>query len=392
MRILKMILLIVFIISIAVYIYPQDDKDNKPKVSEEMQKKIDKAIEEGAKFLLDKHKPGDRYGIMAPGKGQMSLSYDEIVVYTLIHAGISKEDPKFKAIFDVMVKNNLANTYSVSLHVMALEAYDKDTYKNRLIECAQFLIDNQCKNGQWSYGEPIKPLDEKDMKKINTPNKGTGVLFDTQLRRRGWGPDVGDNSNSQYAALGLRACLDSGIKIPRETLELAASWWEKNQNSDGGWAYCHGGQTGAPSHGSMATGGLGALVIYKFWLQRLYNSGIGYKENSHVKNGLKWLGDNFTVSTNPNYKTPPDTDKAKYFKWLYYYLYALERAGVLYGTEKFGSHEWYIEGAKYLLNEQKQDGHWAEKEDQAQQTIVDTCWAILFLKRATKPLKVFTDK
>ena len=39
------------------------------------------------------------------------------------------------------------------------------------------------------------------------------------------GPDGGDNSNAQYAALGLRACHDSGIVIPKDVVRLARQWW-----------------------------------------------------------------------------------------------------------------------------------------------------------------------
>ena len=71
----------------------------------------------------------------------------------------------------------------------------------------------------------------------------------------------------------------------------------------------------------------------------------------------------------------------------FYYLYALERAGILYGTEHFGGRAWYAEGAKFLLETQKPDGSWRESDyaGVAPETW-DTCFAILFLRRATKPL------
>jgi hypothetical protein len=66
-----------------------------------------------------------------------------------------------------------------------------------------------------------------------------------------------------------------------------------------------------------------------------------------------------------------------------YYLYSLERFGTLYGTEAIGTHEWYVEGAKELLQTQRTDGGWVPKSGQ---TVWDTCFAILFLRRATRPL------
>ena len=71
--------------------------------------------------------------------------------------------------------------------------------------------------------------------------------------------------------------------------------------------------------------------------------------------------------------------------WLYYFLYALERAGILYGTEVFGGHEWYPEGATWLLDNQQQDGAWDAVN--GSNKVWDTCFAILFLRRATRPLE-----
>jgi hypothetical protein len=69
---------------------------------------------------------------------------------------------------------------------------------------------------------------------------------------------------------------------------------------------------------------------------------------------------------------------------LSYYLYALERAGMLTGVEKIGSHDWYAEGAKYLLDHQRADGSWPGGEEE--EAVWNTCFAILFLKRSTRPL------
>ena len=68
----------------------------------------------------------------------------------------------------------------------------------------------------------------------------------------------------------------------------------------------------------------------------------------------------------------------------YYYLYGLERAGMLYGTEKFGNHNWYNEGANFLLSKQGADGKWGNRKN--------TCFAILFLRKATRALVESVDK
>jgi hypothetical protein len=76
-----------------------------------------------------------------------------------------------------------------------------------------------------------------------------------------------------------------------------------------------------------------------------------------------------------------------------YFLYALERAGILCGVEKFGPHRWYAEGAQALVRDQKPDGSWLSPHPHGDRSrelnsVWDTCFAILFLKRATRPLDV----
>ena len=69
----------------------------------------------------------------------------------------------------------------------------------------------------------------------------------------------------------------------------------------------------------------------------------------------------------------------------YYFMYGLERAGMLYGTERMGKHWWYSEGAEELLRRQKPSGAWGGGFF-PRQVVIDTCFAILFLRRATEPL------
>src|SRR5260221_5229804 len=60
----------------------------------------------------------------------------------------------------------------------------------------------------------------------------------------------------------------------------------------------------------------------------------------------------------------------------YEYLWAVERWCGLTGRKKLGAHDWYREGAEYLLEEQGIHGDWNDN-------IEDTCFALLFLRRAT---------
>ncbi|MCI0658081.1 MAG: terpene cyclase/mutase family protein, partial [Acidobacteria bacterium] len=182
------------------------------------------------------------------------------------------------------------------------------------------------------------------------------------------GPDTGDDSNSQYAALGLRACYDGGIDLPVDVLAKAEKRWRSTRMRNGGWNY----GTDGPAYGSMTAGAVGALVLYDYILKR------PWKKDADVLAGLQWLASNFSVERIPGAQEPAQG-------FLYYYLYALERACLLYGTETLGQHKWYAEGAGLLLRQQKPDGSWSAGMPMPTASIWDTSFAILFLRRATRP-------
>ncbi len=130
-----------------------------------------------------------------------------------------------------------------------------------------------------------------------------------------------------------------------------------------GWGY----QKNGEPRGSMTAGAVGALCIMDYLM------GKDWRQDRDVLEGMQWLAKNFSVTENPKAGD----------KNYYYYMYGLERAGVLYGTETIGGRKWYREGAKVLLERQGADGKW--------NSVVDTCFAILFLKRATRPLVASQD-
>jgi hypothetical protein len=248
-------------------------------------------------------------------------------------------------------------------------------------------------------GERIKPKPVKTMPVEKTKD----------------GPAGGDNSNSQYAALGLRACHDAGIKIPEKVVTLARKWWYDTQHPgpDGakpdddkkkkdakpmvasgkgdaplppapprGWCYgdVYGVCKGGPEYASMTAGAVGAIAIFEYIL------GKDGKRNEHVRSGVAWLAAHWSVTENQG---PSEVEGGVPNAYLYYYLYALERLGMLLDVGEIGGHRWYPEGAAVLLGAQQKDGSW--KGSRPEIPVWDTCFAILFLKRATRGLVASGD-
>ncbi len=324
------------------------------------------AIRRGLDFLRKSKLPGASH--------QTPLPADELVLLTFFSAGVGEEDPLVRKLLPQVLSAKLQRTYSVSLQAMALERLDRAKYKGRIAECAQFLVDNQCLNGQWSYGLPL------------------AAPPGTEVKKRRDGPISGNNSCSAFAMLGLRACADAGVAIPPDTFERAARWWRDSRLTDAtapagqersGWCYMREENPHRP-YGSMTAGGLASLVI----ADRL--SGQDWKRDRAAQAGLNWVTFHFTaiehygpveelmakemISDTPN----PMTE-------FYYYLWAVERAAVLCGLEKLGDHDWYEEGMREILAGQRPDGSWYGGAKRCQPAW-DTCFAILFLTRSTRTL------
>lgn len=324
---------------------------------------VDKAIERASAFLLSQVNGGLPSDV-AINSG-MGLSYDPLVLYTLMHAGVDRKSAAVTRLADSVLRAKVAKTYRAALTAMALHAVDAVRYREKIAECAQFLVDNQCDNGQWNYGQAY----DIPVLKFSTEGSGQTTARMPIKRKNKIGGPSGDNSNSQYAVLGLRACSMASFDFENAVLDKAIHAWEGLQLDDGSWDYGEKGKTNPKQggFGSMTAGGAASIVI----LRRLRGHTV---PPSPAKNGIYWLGQNFSVSEHP--KSPPDR-----LRFHYYYLYALERLGDAFPTDVMGKHVWYLDGAAWLLREQK-NGAWCGSDPGM--AIADTCFAVLFLRRATR--------
>ncbi|MBI2920420.1 MAG: hypothetical protein HYY18_04985 [Planctomycetes bacterium] len=368
------------------------------------QKDIDAAIDRGANWLAKNYGNG-----WAAGNQQM-----ELVMYTLYHSATFPRDHKlFLDGVERLKTQKLEKTYNVALTAMFLEAYDRVANQKRIAECAQFLVDNQCENGQWSYGEPFPGLEAPP--DVNSGGSGaraggggTGAMKRVPIKRNRRGPPTGDHSNTQYAILGLRSCAAAEVIIPKETWKEAHDILEEAQDDKGGFSYSYaykaksgeeakkGGQkttnTKFGPYGSMTAGCTGSLIICKYYLKTHYGEKQDFRKDKSIKDGIEWIAEHFTVEENPEYEKNKATASVRTgdkYTWHYYFLYALERVGMLGEYPAFGRHDWYDVGARWLLAKQEAAGSWRAIGAQGMggpDAVTDTCFAILFLRRATKPV------
>jgi hypothetical protein len=339
------------------------ERERDPAGWKRLEEDIERAIRRAAAFLKARGEIERMDPMEADGRPTLGI-------LALAHAGELERDPALaRRAREYLMRRALNDgygTYITSLVSMALTDMGAMRNRARIYDCAKWLVENQGwadeSRRTWGYGDAVPGFDAKPPA---AAGRGPSSPRPKDVVREGLvvSPNPGwDNSNAQFGVLGLHSASRARVGIPTESWKRIESHFREMQNGDGGWGY--GGSGG--SNGSMTCAGVASLVIARHHLGNAEPA-----VDPALVDGLEWLEWNFTVEQNP-----PHADS-----YHHYYLYGLERVGVLTGTEFLGKNEWYPVGARYLLKTQNGGGSWGADP------FLDTCYSILFLRRATLPLE-----
>lgn len=280
-----------------------------------------------------------------------------LCAYALIKAGLPTDHAAIRRARAFIEVESPQTTYTLGSELMLLGALRDPTQQTRMRELVDRLLDIRL-GGEWGY--PLTHADPVWVERVGRP----------------------DLSNTQYAVLGLRAATHAGVEVPRrvweEVFDQTFDYQEPPRAIDAeqllgrkspgrfdaaGFRYVDDGSHG-PS-GSMTAAGLTVLGCAR----EMLGDALGARRQKRLEDArelaLRWLAANWSVSANPGSGG-----------WHMYYLYGLERMASLHGLEEFHGRRWYEEGAAELLSTQAKDGSWSD-------SFADTCFAILFLERAT---------
>ncbi|HET6163839.1 MAG TPA: hypothetical protein VFG37_09250 [Planctomycetota bacterium] len=294
--------------------------------------RVNQAIDRGCDWLLTQQQID---GSWAPEQANYRNGATSLCAYALLKSGIRKDHPAIARAVEWLRAGEPRETYTLACQILALHSLEDPAHDGWIKKLGEALLVNQALNGGFNYGFQ----------------------------------DGGDLSNMQYAALGLRVAAAHGYKIAPDVWEKMAVQVLATQKVDGNGAYAPVGfsyKVNDKPTGSMTAAGVGILAICDEQLKGHSKSGPLLPV---AKRGGNWIAQNFAVDGNP----------MSGVKWGAYWLYGLERVGALLKTDKFGDHDWYREGARWLCDHQKAEGSWAVSETD----VLDTCWALLFLTRAT---------
>ena len=253
-----------------------------------------------------------------------------------LHDGVPLEDSVLADALARLAAARIDATYALALRLLCAEA------------CAKFA--DRERAAQKDYSALLRNRD--------------GGAFGYSPNAPHW-----DLSNTQYAALGLRAAASLGVDVPRKVWSSLADAVMDAQHSGGGFSY----QPNQEVTASMTAAGIGVLAICR---QAMVAPGRRIPElDRRIDKAWKWLADHKGVVG----------DSA--ISWSYYFHYGLERASILCDRTEIGGVDWYQQGATMFVDEQRTDGGWASPHGRAfvrpgtAVSAVDTAFAVLFLRR-----------
>jgi hypothetical protein len=331
--------------------------------------RVRKSIDDGVRYLRGKQRQGNwEIGgdtVTYPG------GWTSLALLALLNAGVPPSDDAVQRGLEYLRKVEPSQTYVVGLQTMVFALAGQGVDRERIQRNVDWLVAARLPGG-WSYA------------KLGDGGRG----------------NLADNSNTQYALLGLHEGLRAGAKVDPAVLKAIQKLMIDTQGGDGGWPYRsnRGGTNGlggrASSSMTMTTAGLCNLIITGMDLdirkQDLnLQTGVAdhcgeYEENEPVARALRWIGHHYPA------RLTPDNALGRLVH-PFYCLYGIERAGRLTGQRYFEGHDWYEVGCRYLTDIQKADGSWqgggiGPPFDQA--PIVATSFALLFLSKGRTPVLV----
>ncbi len=395
--------------------------------------RVDRAIDLGIAWLKRNQSTGGGWGVVAPEKPYdpnfKGKLYDyptgsaTLGAYTLLKCGVPVDD--------AVVKRSLAyikdvklfpSSYELSMAILALTA-TADPYKKSADSAAA--------------GEKVKLKGDV--------RRQVQELVDKLLKRRapsvwrynwdGAMPSKGgeqDLSSTQLAALALLAAERAGISVESKVWNDIATFAFAQQEAKGPahkrvlWPRVHAepkpsagpspyappaGKAPEEDHargfayilsdaldrdegrptGGMTACGIGIIASARYVLELRGENGWKRRDplvvDAAIRDAAAWLDLRWSPFENPG--------KRDINIYHIYYLYCVERAMDLVGASRIGAHDWFVEMGTKLLAAQQPDGFWDSRSTHKPYAFLDTCFALLFLHRATRggiPMPAATDE
>ncbi len=392
---------------------------------DDREREVHAAIERAVNFLYNRLEKGIPMGRV--GKGY-PLGIRALPAYALLEGGASPDSPLIRRLFGEMEAEPLERVYSVAIYVMALDALARNAIAN-------------ADGGDPDKGGRIGASLRSRLERL------LGWLVNARSIPRGvWGYEfIGENkpfewldfSNTQFAVLALQVGLRNDIRLPTAVLkEIAAAhkrcaivradgpgevhcqgggWWTDSEKApanesrtgvrdrsppvrfDAGgftlrappieWGYRPDWARSDPMAGnarySMTAAGTSSLMVLREGLARIDAL------ESEERDALDRLIAGGLISLRRGMPSLTPVVMGTLYSNYYYDIYSMEKAMDLGGIVEIDGIDWYWEQANQLLAAQRTDGGWGVRSGvDPEEDVVNTSFAILFLRRATRHMRI----
>jgi hypothetical protein len=331
--------------------------------------RVNRAVDRGTDYLRLKHGEHNNY-----------RNYLGLLGLTLLECDVPAQDPSVLQIAGWIRgrERDLSTTYELALAILFLNRLNDPRDRTLLLTLGQRLLAGQLECGAWTYSclntdkrrpaapPPLNPqvpsvISWSNARPFNDPKARIRIAY------------RGDNSNTQFAILGLWVAQRHGVSS-RAALLAAEQYFRQTQKSDGSWAYHPNAMNRSDS---MTCAGLMSLAM-RYGVVGGQGRDIRPNYPVHVRDravteGLRFLGRSLDkIARAGEQITGVEARDPLYFLW------SLERMAVIYDLRTIGETEWYRWAAEMLVEIQQPDGSWRAPYAAP----IGTCFALLILKRS----------
>lgn len=357
------------------------------------EKRVNEAIDRGVKHLREIQQPDGRWVYY---DGAKRIGATALAGWTLLECDVPPTDNAIQKAAKYVREQSVTETqtYSISLAILFLHKLGDERDIPLIEALAVRLLAGQTSTGGWSYFCPgstdqarlasyVKDFPEGNVPQmarqenaVIEPRELTPEIakqVQTLLRRpvSAIPGGMGDNSNSQFAMLALWVAGKYGVPI-ESAMKQVGERYRRSQIASGSWTYEYTIKATAfdisRSSEAMVCAGLLGFALGHTTKDGAAKSDL-YSE-TEVQKAFYFLagqmqGNHVMASKNQGKK--------------YYFLWSIERTAVAYDLQRIKGIDWYRWGAEILLANQASNGSWNGEYARGG---CDTCFALLFLKRA----------
>ncbi len=394
------------------------------------QRDIDNAIAKGASYFKARYAKGateEVGGNELAGIGPIALAG-----IAMLEAKVPANDPSMQNVINAIraAAYTQHRTYQIALCLIFLDRLEEPSDLPLIQMLAARLLVGQNGQGGWTY-ECVKSVPDDHARWLKTnlkmdqlvagkdvdakvppapknkpipkmhPDVTTYLRQLVEARQNDNSPQLDDNSNTQFGVLGIWVSRKHGVPV-EASLDLIEKRFRATQDErTGGWNY----MLGSPPSPSMTCCGLLGLATGN--ARRATKPEAPPKEVKPSKEPKP--NDPFFTETpakTVEVKKPAARDPAvqraldglggalsayvreggllgggaRHGDRDLYFLWSVERVGVIYGLEKIGGVDWYDVGSDLLIKSQAPDGSWKDARNYGVE--VNTAFALLFLCKA----------